>query len=299
MNPRPFSRAGLLAIAICAAGQASTWRDTNGDGDYQADEFAPNTDRVKPGPFWVDLKGNLWMANYRTPKPVVVLEKDGTWRQFSAPVASGECLYMGIDGNDYKWFAAGVSGGIYVFDSGDDLASAADDQSRILTASNSVLPSNRVNCFATDLDGDMWVGTDKGVCSFQCGSNIFDGSCTGSKIIINVDGFNSYLLANEEVRVIAIDGANRKWIGTTNGLFVFSPDGLTEIEHFTIENSPLFDNTILDVAIHPTSGDIWISTLKGLLTLRGEATLNEWHNDNALKEIRVALLEVKSARDLP
>jgi len=41
---------------------ASIWRDTNGDGDYQADEFAPNTDRVQPGPFWVDKKGNIWMA---------------------------------------------------------------------------------------------------------------------------------------------------------------------------------------------------------------------------------------------
>jgi len=40
----------------------SIWRDLNGDGDYQADEFAPNTDRVKPGPFWVDKKGNIWMA---------------------------------------------------------------------------------------------------------------------------------------------------------------------------------------------------------------------------------------------
>jgi hypothetical protein len=38
------------------------WRDLNGDGDYQAAEFAPNTDRVKPGPFWVDRKGNIWMA---------------------------------------------------------------------------------------------------------------------------------------------------------------------------------------------------------------------------------------------
>ena len=41
---------------------ASIWRDADGDGDYQAAEFAPNTDRVKPGPFWVDKKGNLWMA---------------------------------------------------------------------------------------------------------------------------------------------------------------------------------------------------------------------------------------------
>ncbi len=41
---------------------ASIWRDLNGDGEYQAEEFAPNNDRVKPGPFWVDKKGNIWMA---------------------------------------------------------------------------------------------------------------------------------------------------------------------------------------------------------------------------------------------
>ncbi len=41
---------------------AAIWRDINGDGDYQADEFRPNTDRVRPGPFWVDKKGNIWMA---------------------------------------------------------------------------------------------------------------------------------------------------------------------------------------------------------------------------------------------
>ncbi len=44
------------------AGKTSIWRDLNGDGDYQAAEFAPNADLVKPGPFWVDTKGNIWMA---------------------------------------------------------------------------------------------------------------------------------------------------------------------------------------------------------------------------------------------
>ena len=44
------------------AGQTCIWRDVNGDGDYQADEFAPNTERVKPGPFWVDRRGSIWMA---------------------------------------------------------------------------------------------------------------------------------------------------------------------------------------------------------------------------------------------
>jgi len=40
----------------------SIWRDLNGDGDYQPEEFMPNTERVHPGPFWVDQKGNIWMA---------------------------------------------------------------------------------------------------------------------------------------------------------------------------------------------------------------------------------------------
>jgi hypothetical protein len=38
------------------------WRDINGDGDYQANEYQVNCPNVHPGPFWVDGKGNIWMA---------------------------------------------------------------------------------------------------------------------------------------------------------------------------------------------------------------------------------------------
>lgn len=41
---------------------ASIWQDLNGDGEYQAEEFKTNTERVRPGPFWVDKNGNIWMA---------------------------------------------------------------------------------------------------------------------------------------------------------------------------------------------------------------------------------------------
>lgn len=38
------------------------WRDTNGDGDYQPEEYFANTEHVTPGPFWVDRQGHIWMA---------------------------------------------------------------------------------------------------------------------------------------------------------------------------------------------------------------------------------------------
>ncbi len=61
VGQRPMHRNGPKSTPHKPSG-VSIWRDLNGDGDYQADEFAPNTTRVQPGPFWVDKKGNIWMA---------------------------------------------------------------------------------------------------------------------------------------------------------------------------------------------------------------------------------------------
>ncbi len=37
------------------------WRDLAGDGQYDASEYRPNTELVRPGPFWVDTAGDIWM----------------------------------------------------------------------------------------------------------------------------------------------------------------------------------------------------------------------------------------------
>jgi hypothetical protein len=118
----------------------------------------------------------------------------------------------------------------------------------------------------------VWIGTGEGVVSFECGSNVFDANCTGRKRIVTVDGFNAYLLETEEVKTIAVDGANRKWFGTNNGVFVQSPDGISQVALYTNTNSPLFDNAITDIAIDQKSGETWIGTEKGIISLRIEAT---------------------------
>ena len=218
-----------------------------------------------------DADNNLWMSNYNAPSPIAVLKADGTMRNFSASPADN-LLQVVVDQNGYKWFVIGFNGGVMVYDSGQDIDNPADDRYRVITSANSTLPTNSVSCIAVDLEGDVWVGTAQGVVSFECGSNVFDPSCTGRRRIVNVDGFNGYLLETENVNTIAIDGANRKWFGTTNGVFVQSPDGLTQVAQFTNTNSPLFDNSITDIAVNPKDGEVWIGTQKGIISLRGEAT---------------------------
>jgi hypothetical protein len=218
-----------------------------------------------------DADQNLWISNYSAAAPIAVLKPDGTLRNFSAAPASA-LLQVAVDQNGYKWFVIAFNGGVLVYDSGSDLDSPSDDRYRVLTTANSNLPTNTVNCITVDLDGDVWVGTQQGVVSFECGSNVFDGTCVGRRRIVNVDGFNGYLLETEDVRAIAVDGANRKWFGTTNGVFVQSPDALTQVALYTKTNSPLLDNAITDIAINPKNGEAWIGTEKGIVSLRTEAT---------------------------
>ncbi|MBK8555926.1 MAG: hypothetical protein IPL65_09225 [Lewinellaceae bacterium] len=241
---------------------------------------ASGANRTAIGGMAFDSQGNLWISNYDAAAPIAVLKADGTIRNFSAAPANN-LLQVAVDQSGYKWFVVGFNGGVLVYDSGNDLDSPSDDRYRLLTTANSVLPTNTVNCLAVDLEGDVWIGTQQGTISFECGSNVFDASCRGSRRVATVDDFGAYLLANQEVTTIAVDGANRKWFGTTNGIFVQSPSGEVPVAQYNATNSPLFDNLITDIAANPKTGEVWIGTDKGLISFRGEAT--EGGRINSLK----------------
>jgi ligand-binding sensor domain-containing protein len=79
------------------------------------------------------------------------------------------------------------------------------------------------------------------------------------------------LLRDEKITALAVDPGNRKWIGTENGLWLFSADGSELIHHFTTNNSPLPSNVIQSVAVLPQSGEVFVSTDQGLVSYRGSA----------------------------
>lgn len=231
---------------------------------------AAGTNRTAIGGLAFDADNNLWISNYNAASPIAVLKSNGELRNFTG-APSLNLTQVAVDRQGYKWFVVGLSGGVVVYDSGQDIDSPSDDRYRLFNSGNSALPTNTVNCIVTDLDGDVWVGTRQGVTTFECGANVFEPSCSGRRRILTVDDFNGYLLESEDVRCIAVDGANRKWFGTTNGIFVLSPDTRTQEANYTVENSPLLDNTINAIAIDPKTGEIWVGTERGVQSLRGEA----------------------------
>ena len=218
-----------------------------------------------------DEDNNLWISNFLAERPLSVLKNDGTWQNFDLSCGQTQLHQLDIDENGYKWIVVnGAQAGLILFDEG-ALDTPTDDRCRVFSSSNSELPTNQVNTLVVDQEGDVWVGTTEGVVIFECGGSAFDANCRGSRRIIQQDGVNAYLLGTEDVRTIAVDGANRKWIGTGNGIFVLSPDGEEEIARFTTDNSPLFDNNIVDIAVNQQTGEVFIGTNKGVISYQGDA----------------------------
>lgn len=216
-----------------------------------------------------DDEENLWVSNWGAPEPLSVLRNTGEWKSFSLG-SNRNPIEIDIDQNGFLWITnEGNNGGVTVFDPGEDLS---QPMRRFIKSSQSEISTNTIRSVRVDLEGDVWVGTDKGPVPFECGGSAFEPECQGSLRKVLQDSIAAILLATEDIRAIEIDGANRKWFGTKNGVFVQSPDAETQIHHFTAENSPLFNNNIRDMVYSPVTGEMFIGTESGLISYRTQTT---------------------------
>ncbi len=130
------------------------------------------------------------------------------------------------------------------------------------------LPTSNVNSIALDRDNLLWVGTDNGVAVIVTTRDIFTTASEAYTPFFQT----RRLLLQEVVNKIVIDGGNRKWIATQNGLNLFSASADEQILNFTEENSPLPSKNVIDLAIDSTSGEIFVLTQNGLLSYRTDSS---------------------------
>jgi hypothetical protein len=140
---------------------------------------------------------------------------------------------------------------------------------------NKVISS--IYSIAEDLDGNIWVGTDQGPAIYYNPGQVFSEDPRAYRIKVPRDdgtGLADYMLGTEIISSIAVDGANRKWLGTfSSGAYMLSADGSKKLANYTEENSPLYSNTIASIALDDKTGDVWFGTAKGVISVRGDATV--------------------------
>jgi hypothetical protein len=223
-----------------------------------------------------DDKNNLWICVSIVENPVYVIRANGEWKNlnFKSDIFGINTRIEGLLVTSFNqiWMLL-KNDGIFVFRENSN-GTVSERFFPVKNQDGELI--DRVFSIAEDLDGNIWVGTNEGPVVFYNPSNIFEEqNIIGYQIQIpRNDGTNlaDLLLENEIINSIAIDGANRKWFGTeSSGVFLMSEDGKEEIHSFNEDNSPLFSNKVVSIAINQDNGEVFIGTDKGILSFMGQA----------------------------
>lgn len=235
----------------------------------------------------VDQDNNIWISNDGAEQGLVVRLAGGDIRRFRVPF-----FYPGfslskllLDDAGQKWLISPGGNGLFCFNHGKDLENTGDDQWKYFRSGtgNGNLPSNNVLSMVKDAFGFIWVGTDDGIGIVQCAAEVFGSSgCEAILPVVQTDNFAGYLFKGESVQAMAVDGANRKWIGTKNGAWLISGGGEKTLLRFTTANSQLLDNDIRAIAIDPDDGTVIFSTASGICSYKSDATGGSLTNTNVL-----------------
>ncbi len=231
-----------------------------------------------------DSNGNLFLLNSSVNGGIKILTPEGVWQKIGNAELNKPTLGKLIISNqnpNQKWITSvRYTPGLIVYDDNGTLTNLTDDKIAFLNAfkdpdtGEAIIPISFYS-IAQDKNGVIWVGTDQGPLLFYNTSRAFDSgyNCSRVKIPRN-DGTNQadYLLVNERIKVIAIDGANRKWLGTeSSGVYLMSENGQETIHHFNTNNSPLLSNNIMSIAINPVTGEVYFGTDRGIISYQSDA----------------------------
>ena len=261
----------------------------------------PGSSFVRIGGLDFDSEGNLWITNSEVSNNLHKLTSKGEWESVALPQVAnnfkiGEVI---VTENDDKWVVVPRGNDAYVVNDDGSQKKRLQVTSYFNNGENEIF--NRMSdiyCITEDLEGAVWLGTSKGVAVYNTPWRIWDSEtfyAIQPSLDLN-DGLYHPLLETETVTAIAVDGANRKWIGTRgSGVYLVSENGDKEILHFTDENSPLLSNNITDIAINQLTGEVFIGTSEGLISFQGDAIAGK----DAYKNVYVYPNPVRETYDGP
>jgi hypothetical protein len=236
---------------------------------------------VRIGGVVFDPAGNLWMTNANVQEPLSVLKPDGSWKSFRVNSLLSDYMALGdilVSQSGQLWVIVPRVNGLFAMDFNLTVDDTSDDLYRKVSVEDRYgkVITNDVRSFAEDQHGNLWLGTNQGILVMYSPYRLFtDGELYAQPILIprnDGSGLADPLLGTQIVSTIEVDGANRKWLGTSGGgAYLVSDDGLQEIHHFNSTNSPMLSDNIIDICVDGNSGEVFFGTEQGIISYKGDA----------------------------
>lgn len=253
-----------------------------------------------------DSNANLWISNSSAEsKRLIVYTADNKWtapeKQFEPSQAINSKIIMDRSGR--IWIASGRYSGNGVFCYSADLNNLYSYTNFTNEDGSAIGTMEFLRQVAEDKDGNIWVATSNGLLTLTPEYQANPALGFYQVKVPRNDGTNyaDYLLSGANVTTIAVDNANRKWVGTyNNGVYVISSDNMVQEAHFKAEDSYLLSDKIQYITINPVSGRVYIGTDKGLCSVESNASQtfdsmdkdNVWAYPNPVKPDYTGLITV-------
>jgi len=217
-----------------------------------------------------DSRGNLWVANAFAQYPISVRMAGGEWYQcqYGNNMSDQHTGKLICTHNDDLWLVQPYGGKILVWNANGTPETSTDDSYECFVPRNESggALNSSIHDIVQDRNGAIWIASDEGVYVYDHPEYVLQGKNFYARYPQMIEeGYYQSLLITEMVNTIAVDGGNRKWIGTeSGGIFVISPDGTEQYAVYNKDNSPLFSNNVLSLAIDDENGILYIVTDRGL-----------------------------------
>lgn len=227
-----------------------------------------------------DKNGNLWMVTSLVGNPLHQLKTNGQWNSYNFSCMQSPSInsYGGlvVDKNGTKWVATNFSGLVAYNESKNKCLSVKEGDG------NGTFPALDVKCLAIDNKDKLWIGTVAGLRVLQSVDQFLTQNQLNPTSIIILEGNTAEeLLFNQIITDIVVDGANNKWVATAGaGVFHFSSDGQKTLHRFSTKNSPLPNDTVIDLDINQTTGEVFFVTEGGVVSYDGTATKGRENFEN-------------------
>jgi ligand-binding sensor domain-containing protein len=235
-----------------------------------------------------DKSGDLWLLNSSAPtKSIIKYTKSGEFVTYDVPQvmkldgngytnkSNGELANIIFDSKGYMWFVNNnwYRPAAYRYDMNNN--TCIEYYHFINQDGTEINTTYGVRCVSEDKEGNMWFGTDLGPILLEKSQIEASNPVYTQVKVPRNDGTNyaDYLLNKIDISAIAIDAGNRKWMGTNgDGVYLISADNLTQLQHFTTENSCLLSNIVKSIAINEKTGEVFFGTDDGLCSYLSDAT---------------------------
>lgn len=208
--------------------------------------------------------GHIWIG---TDNGLVEVDKNfKVVKTYEDTVANSSVYDIDYDPNGYMWICT-LDNGLFKVD--------LDNNSIINYKSDSnkySLPSDSVRATMHDAQGNLWIGTEKGLCRYDYETDKF--------ITYKKEAYQNNTLVDDNIFCLFKDNSGLMWIGTYSGVSTFNPN--SSFIHFKSEmEDDTINSNLIQGIYEDQDGTFWIGSNESGVNILNENSVKYLNTKNS------------------